>query len=153
MKWVWLGMLAVIACAFETEAGIELKRTAAAPEGANGTAEIDTRRVPQTLSVEIEGLGPGYYTVGVVRRSDGSDVPVGYMAIQDPTLGPEDRAGQNRKEDDNSHQAEKLRSRAEIVLPQGLDASDVGKIVVVDEGGVVVLEGETNPKQDLKAKE
>ncbi|HWH68911.1 MAG TPA: hypothetical protein VNT26_05970, partial [Candidatus Sulfotelmatobacter sp.] len=62
----------------------DLIATPAAPTGARGMVELGA----VTLSLEIERLTPGLYQLGVVKKADGAWVPVGVIAVSNPTLGP-----------------------------------------------------------------
>jgi hypothetical protein len=106
-----------------------LTATPDAPQGAKGTATLNSHNVNGTQTVKLmvnaRGLDPGDYTVSAVQASDGSTVPLGDFTVPDTGKGH----GKSTK--------------AKIPVTADMNGADVAQIIV--SGGsntVAVLEGD-----------
>src|SRR5438105_19091 len=121
---------------------IDLIATAAAPLGAKGTitfpAAAQSASVTTNLTVEFERLGPGTYELSAIRKS-GESVHLGKVVVVDPGAQPEKVAGEDRQQDNNSHQSQLLVTRSELTLPLEFSKLEVTRFVLTDQGGTVML--------------
>ena len=59
--------------------------------------------------------------------------------VVDPGAQPERVAGEDRQQDNNSHQSQVLVTRSELTLPLELKKLEVARFVLTDQGGTVML--------------
>lgn len=124
---------------------VVLTNTGVGPMGASAQAELATNQgtSPRTGSVSLstQGLLPGHYELNVVTKSNRTVLPVGVIAISDPTASPDKQANDSKKEDNSAHQIEVLTSQSHMKLPEGLDLADVGEVMLSTLNGNAVLAG------------
>jgi hypothetical protein len=115
-----------------------MKPTAIAPPGANGAVQVNGR----TLKLHVAHLGPGTYDLKFVRRSDQLSEPLGTITIEDPTLGPDRQANDNRKEASAHPESALIQSDSQMTLPFELASKEIARFVLLAPGGNAVLVGE-----------
>lgn len=117
---------------------VPLKPTAAALAKASGVANFQQGGAGAALVATLRGLGPGSYTLDVVRKSDGSVVTLGKVVVTDPTAGPDREANDDVKEPGT---VEHLEVQVSVGLPPGLAPANIAQIRVKSAGGAVLLSG------------
>ena len=128
----------------------DLLAAPAAPAAASGHAEFQkpdpgvASNGSGKLIVEIQGLPPGNYQIMAVMQPDDAVVDLGQLSVRDPTVGPEEKAGEARKERVNPQQSEIIKSRIELGLSASVPATKIRRLKVSDTGGVVFLAGSAN---------
>ena len=146
-------LLSLSAAAVASGWDVPLERTAAAPAQAGGMAGIRQAGASATLVANLQGLGAGSYALDVVRKSDGSAVPLGMIVVTDPTAGPDLEANDDVRERGNMH-SEDLKVQASVTLPPGLAPASIAQIRVKSTGGTILLRGRLGaPRASTSAKE
>lgn len=124
------------------EAYVALVPTDNAPAGAAGVARIEAENeegnVSAVLSLRVQGLPDGDYSVQVTRTSDGSVVEVGTLTLGASASG----GGENQNGDQQGEESGSAGGNGfEVQLPADLDPTDIAQIGVVDSSGTLLLAG------------
>ena len=131
-------------------ANVVLTPTPAAPTGASGVACLEAENGrganPATLLVKTRQLSPGGYWLRAVRGSDGSEIPLGLIAIINPADQPEREAGDDRNQRSSAYLADFLESQTQVELPPDLAPADIAQIILSDPGGNDLLKGTVRAK-------
>jgi hypothetical protein len=140
LAWTIAVLLSLSVVGVASGSDVPLKPTAAAPAKASGVAAFQQGGAGATLVATLRGLGPGSYTLDVIRKSDGSIVTLGTIVVTDPTAGPDREANDDVKEP-GSEQSEDLKVQTSVGLPPGLAPANIAQIRVKSAGGAVLLSG------------
>ncbi len=138
LAWTITVLLSLSAAGVASGSDVPLKPTAAALAKASGVANFQQGGAGAALVATLRGLGPGSYTLDVVRKSDGSVVTLGKVVVTDPTAGPDREANDDVKEPGT---VEHLEVQVSVGLPPGLAPANIAQIRVKSAGGAVLLSG------------
>jgi hypothetical protein len=115
--------------------------TPAARTGASGSLSIEG----STITLEIEGLGPGNFQVAAVN-GDGDWVNLGIISIVDPSEEPQRETGDSRNAKSVTHERDFLSCRVQLQLPGGFNPAELQQVLLLDLGGNVLLAGPSREK-------
>jgi hypothetical protein len=152
------------------EATVVLTATTNAPDGASGTAKLESENEDGNATTDLKlftaGLNPGDYVLSITRISDGSTETLGTISVQCGCHDGEDDSLdvgvtvslQHENDDGNDDQGDDdqgdedggtnhvCRTESELTLPADINPLDIAQITLSDADGNAILVGDfTNP--------